>query len=115
MRITIFAALMLLTESVFAGLAVTAETIYTMNGQPIEQGVILIEDGHISAVGPADKINIPSDYDRLDAVIVTPGLVDARSVVGIAGAFNVPADQDQDEKTGPNQAKLRAIDAYNSA
>ena len=115
MRITIFAALMLLTESVFAGLAVTAETIYTMNGQPIEQGVILIEDGHISAVGPADKINIPSDYDRLDAVIVTPGLVDARSVVGIAGAFNVPADQDQDEKTGPNQAKLRAIDAYNPA
>ena len=115
MRITIFAALLLLTESVFAGLAVTAETIYTMNGQPIEQGVILIEDGHISAVGPADKINIPSDYDRLDAVIVTPGLVDARSVVGIAGAFNVPADQDQDEKTGPNQAKLRAIDAYNPA
>lgn len=113
MRTSIFTALILLAETASAGVAVTAEMIYTMSGQPVEQGVILIEGSHISAVGPADQIKIPSDYDRLDAVIVTPGLVDARSVVGLSGAFNVPADQDQDEKTGPNQAKLRAIDAYN--
>ena len=115
MRTTIFAALILFAETASAGVAVTAEMIYTMNGPPIEQGVILIDDGLISAVGPATSINIPNDYDRMDAAIVTPGLVDARSVVGLSGAFNVPADQDQDEKTGPNQAKLRAIDAYNPA
>ncbi|MDH3511259.1 MAG: amidohydrolase family protein [Gammaproteobacteria bacterium] len=113
MKIAILAALLSLAESAAAGLAVTAETIYTMSGQPIEQGVILIEDGKISAVGRATSINIPHDYDRLAGVIVTPGLIDARSVVGLSGAFNVSADQDQDEITGPNQAKLRAIDAYN--
>jgi imidazolonepropionase-like amidohydrolase len=113
MRLAILAALLLLAASASAGLAVSAETIYTMSGQPIEQGIILIEDGKISAVGPATSINIPNDYDRLAAVIVTPGLIDARSVVGLSGAFNVSADQDQDERTGPNQAILRAIDAYN--
>ena len=79
MRTAIFAALILFAATASAGVAVTAEMIYTMNGPPIEQGVILIDDGLISAVGPATSINIPNDYDRLDAAIVTPGLVDAPS------------------------------------
>jgi imidazolonepropionase-like amidohydrolase len=113
MRASIVVALILLSKAASADMAITAETIYTMSGQPIEQGVILIEDGRIRAVGPAGTIKIPDTYDRLEAAIVTPGLIDARSVVGLSGAFNVLADQDQDEKTGPVQAKLRAVDAYN--
>ena len=34
-------------------------------------------------------------------------------MVGLAGWYNVLADQDQDETTGPNQAELRAIDGFN--
>ena len=113
MKNGMFIILVLLGKTASAGIAVTADTIYTMSGQTIGPGIILIEDGRISAVGPADKITVPENFERLDTAVVTPGFVDARSVVGLAGAFNEPADQDQDEKTGPNQAKLRAIDAYN--
>jgi imidazolonepropionase-like amidohydrolase len=31
----------------------------------------------------------------------------------LSGLFNVPADQDQDEESDPNQAELRAIDGFN--
>lgn len=99
--------------SACAGVAVTADTIYTMSGEPIDDGVVLIEDGRISAAGTAGEIEIPADFERLEAVVVTPGFVDARTVTGLSGAYNVLADQDQDETTGANQAKLRAIDAYN--
>jgi imidazolonepropionase-like amidohydrolase len=39
--------------------------------------------------------------------------VDADSVVGLSGAFNLPADQDQDEQSDPNQADLRVLDGFN--
>ncbi len=45
---------------------------------------------------------------------MTPGLVDARSVVGLSGPLNIPTDQDQLEKSDPLQPDLRAIDAYNT-
>jgi imidazolonepropionase-like amidohydrolase len=48
------------------------------------------------------------------AKVVTPGLVDARSVVGLAGALNQPHDQDQLETSSAMQPELRAIDAYNA-
>src|SRR5205085_11207046 len=56
---------------------------------------------------------IPADYKLYEAKVVTPGLVDARSVVGLSGALNIPTDQDQLEKSSPIQPDLRAIDAYN--
>ena len=31
----------------------------------------------------------------------------------LSGGANVPADQDQDEKTDPNQADLRVLDGFN--
>lgn len=100
-------------SSVYAQYAVKAEKIYTMDGKMIENGVILIKDGKIQDVGLDSKINIPSDYVIKEAKYVTPGLVDARSVVGLAGALNQPHDQDQLETSYALQPELRAIDAYN--
>ena len=42
--------------------------------------------------------------------MVTPGLIDAGTTLGLSGLATV--SQDQDEKGGPNQASLRAIDAF---
>ena len=50
----------------------------------------------------------------LTAKVVTPGLVDAHSVVGLAGALNQPHDQMQLELSSAIQPELRAIDAYNA-
>lgn len=94
-----------------AQIAVRADTIYTVTGGTIANGVILIRDGKIESVGAG--LTIPGGYTVYVARVVTPGLIDARSVVGFSGAYNVPSDQDQLEKSSPIQPELRAIDAYN--
>ncbi|ACY48307.1 amidohydrolase family protein [Rhodothermus marinus] len=104
----------LLVSSAQAQLAVRADTIYTMAGAPIENGVVLIRDGKIEQVGPAQAIRIPEGYRVLEAVVVTPGLIDAHSVVGLAGILNYDHDQDQLDTSDPIQPELRAIDAYNA-
>lgn len=94
-------------------LAIQGDVIYTMAGPKIENGVVLIRDGKIEAVGPAASIAIPSGVKTLKARVVTPGLIDAHSVVGLAGYLNHDHDQDQIEKSSPSHPELRAIDGYN--
>ncbi len=112
-KITSILLLALLPVVASAQIAVKAETIYTMEGDAITNGVILIKDGKIQQVGTAAQVNIPSGYEVYEAKVVTPGLVDGHSVVGLAGILNTPGDQDQLEKSSPIQPDLRAIDAYN--
>jgi len=104
----------LLVSSARAQLAVRADTVYTMAGAPIENGVVLVRDGKIEQVGPAQTVRIPEGYRVLEAVVVTPGLIDAHSVVGLAGILNYDHDQDQLDTSDPIQPELRAIDAYNA-
>lgn len=93
--------------------AVRGETVHTMAGDPITNGVIVIEDGVITAVGPAASTPIPDGMQVLSAPVVIPGLIDAHSTVGLAGYLNQDDDQDQLETSSPIQPQLRAIDAYN--
>jgi imidazolonepropionase-like amidohydrolase len=95
-----------------AQLAVRADKLYTMSGAPINDGVILMRGGKIERVGPASQVSVPSGYKLLRAKVVTPGLVDAHSTVGLTGYLNQPQDQDMLEKSAPIQPELRAIDAY---
>jgi imidazolonepropionase-like amidohydrolase len=76
-------------------------------------GVILMENGKITAVGPASAVTIPAGYERLHAKVATPGLIDAKTSVGLSGWYNSRADQDQDESTDPNTADVRALDSFN--
>ena len=107
-------ALLLLFKTTHAQIAIKGETVYTMNGAPITNGVVLIKDGKIERVGTASSVNIPSDYEVHEAKVVTPGLIDAHSVVGLAGYMNQDHDQDQLETSSAIQPELRAIDAYNA-
>ncbi len=97
-----------------AQIAVKGEMVYTISGDPIENGVVLIRDGNIEEVGPANSLSIPSGYEVHEAKVVTPGLIDSRSVVGLAGYYNEDHDQDQLETTHAVQPELRALDSYNS-
>jgi imidazolonepropionase-like amidohydrolase len=76
-----------------------------------QTGLIIIKDGRILRVhrGPYRLKNMPV----YKAKHVTPGLIDAFSVAGLTGAWNIPADQDQDELSDPNQAELRVLDGFN--
>jgi imidazolonepropionase-like amidohydrolase len=92
---------------------VYAGRIHTAAGSPIEKGAIVIENGKIVSVGKADDVRVTPDATVLTAAEVTPGFVDPFCVAGLTGAWNIPADQDQDEMSDPNQADLRVLDGFN--
>ena len=85
-------SLILLAASVAqAQIAVRGQTVYTMDGPVITDGVVVVKDGKISAVGTYGSVRIPDGYEVLEAAVVTPGLVDIHATVGLTGIFNSPA------------------------
>ena len=105
---------LLAATSASAQLAVRGKKIYTMTGPVVEDGVVIIREGKVAAIGRAADLAIPEGFTVLEAAVVTPGLIDARSVVGLAGYFNHEHDQDQLERSSPMQPELRAVDSYNT-
>ena len=98
-----------------AQIAVKGETVWTMAGSSIANGVVLIgAGGKIEAVGTAAQVKIPVNYKVYSAKVVTPGLIDAHSVVGLNGYLNQPNDQMALDGTSTVQPELRAIDSYNA-
>ncbi|QZH73771.1 MAG: amidohydrolase family protein [Erythrobacter sp.] len=108
------AAALLSSTALAQDVAVRGEQVWTMGPQGvIADGVVVIADGRIVAVGPAASTPIPAGIEVLSAPVVTPGLIDAHSTVGLTGYLNQPDDQDQLDESAPMQPQLRAIDAYN--
>lgn len=93
--------------------AIRAQRVVTMAGDDIADGVVIVRDGKITAVGPASATPVPAGMRVLEAAVATPGLIDARATVGVSGMLNQRQDQDQLERSAPIQPELRAIDAYN--
>jgi imidazolonepropionase-like amidohydrolase len=101
------------TSAIAETLAVRGDVVHTMAGPPLTDGVVVIEHGKIRAIGPAASTPVPPTAKLIRGAVVTPGLVDAHSVVGLAGHLNQPQDQDQLDPGEAIQPELRAIDAYN--
>jgi imidazolonepropionase-like amidohydrolase len=93
-------------------LAVRAARVHPVASEPIEDGVVLVRDGRIAAVGRAADVEVPPGARVIEAAVATPGFIDAQSTVGLSGLRNVPAVLDQDETTAPDQADLRTLDAF---
>ena len=96
-----------------APLAIRGDVVHTMAGPAIRDGVVLLENGKVKQVGPAAEVVIPPGIRVLRGAVVTPGLIDAHTVVGLAGFLNQPQDQDQLDPGEPMQPELRALDSYN--
>ena len=97
-----------------SALVVFADTLYTMAGAPIVDGAVVVQDGKIVEVGRASVVRVPAGAREVRGVVVTPGLVDVRSTVGLSGLLNQEDDQDALDRGGPLQPSLRAMDAYNA-
>jgi imidazolonepropionase-like amidohydrolase len=93
--------------------AVRAGVVYPASGPAIADGLVIVEKGKIGYVGKYQADRVPEKTPVLTAAAVTPGLIDAHTVVGVSGVLNVSADQDQSEKTDPNQADVRILDSFN--
>ncbi len=94
-------------------LAIHGDMVHTMAGPPIKDGLVIVAEGKIARVGAAKDVPVPAGARVLRGRVVTPGLVDAHTVVGLTGYLNQEQDQDQLDRGDPLQPELRAIDSYN--
>lgn len=87
--------------------------IYTMAGNVIENGSVLIKDGKIEEVG-ADVI-APLGVETIDAEgrMMTPGLIDAHCHLGLWEEGIGFEGSDGNEMVDPITPQLRGIDAIN--
>lgn len=104
---------LLVTTANAESLAIKAETLYTMAGAPMKNAIVLIENGKIAMVAEAAAAQLPAGVKTIEAKVVTPGLIDARTIVGLQGFENEPRENDLLDKSGPFQPELRATDAFN--
>jgi imidazolonepropionase-like amidohydrolase len=98
-----------------ARFVVLAGSLHTGSHGTIEDGAVLVEAGKIAYAGPRQQLSIPADVPIVTARDVTPGLIDAHSLVPLTGEYNILADQDQNESSDPLQASVRVLDAFNPA
>ena len=74
-------------------IVVKAGRILPISGEPIRNGVIVIQDGKIAAVG--SEVAIPADAEIVDVSngVAMPGLVDARAIQPVRGDRNEQSNE----------------------
>jgi imidazolonepropionase-like amidohydrolase len=98
------------------GTAIAGGRVVPVEGEPIEPGIVLLQDGKIAAVeGPG--CTVPAGVDVVDATgkWVLPGFIDAHAHLGVHEEAEGWAGQDTNERTDPVTAQVRALDAINPA
>lgn len=113
-RLIAYAALVVLAFPAGAEpVAFVGATFYPVDGAPVENGVLLVEDGRIAALG--QDIELPADVQRVDlsGKQVYPGMIHAGTVLGLTEIGSVPGTEDYSEM-GPINAAIRAETAFNA-
>ncbi|HVZ48341.1 MAG TPA: amidohydrolase [Gemmatimonadaceae bacterium] len=78
--------------------------IFTSTGPAIPNGSVLLQDGKITAVGP--NVTAPADAVVIDGTgkVLTPGIIDTHSHLGVYPAPGTAAHNDGNEATSPTTA-----------
>jgi imidazolonepropionase-like amidohydrolase len=95
-------------------LAVTNALIYPVSSPPIEDGVLIVRDGRIVAVGENLPVPEGARILNVEGRTVMPGLIESHSHMGFK-QLNIPATgTNNNELSTPINAEVRAIDGLNS-
>ena len=86
MRISLTSLLLILAVAAPASAQTTAFVggrLILGGGEVIERGTLIVTDGRIAAVGPADRVTVPQGATRIDATgkSIMPGLINAHGHV----------------------------------
>lgn len=87
--------------------AIVGGTILDGEGARIDNGVVLLRDGRVEAVGGAD-LAVPDGYTRIDARgrYVTPGIIDIHSHLGAYPSPAIQSTSDGNEATSPTTPEV---------
>ncbi|GAA1991079.1 amidohydrolase [Amycolatopsis minnesotensis] len=93
-------------------IAIVGGYVVPVDGDPVDGGTVLIEDGRIVAVGAEADVDVPDDAELVDAAgaWVLPGFIDAHAHLGVSEEGEGWSGDDVNEMTDPNGARFRAID-----
>jgi imidazolonepropionase-like amidohydrolase len=97
-----------------AVVAITGATVHPVSRAPIENGVVLIRDGVIAAVGTAAEVQVPAGARRIEARgrHVWPGMIDPLTQVGMIDIESISAARD-DREVGSFNPHMRALFSIN--
>lgn len=88
--------------------------IYTMAGDPIPNGYLLVQDGKIAAVGPMPAPDsVGEEVVDAGGASIYPGFVDAHTHLGMWEDGLTFEGDDGNEDTDPITPQMRGIDAVN--
>ncbi|KQY89888.1 amidohydrolase [Brevundimonas sp. Root1423] len=90
-------------------MAIVGGTVFDGAGGKIENGVVIVTDGKVAAVGDAST-PVPDGHRVVDARgrFVTPGIIDVHSHLGVYPSPGVQGMSDGNEATSPNTAQVWA-------
>jgi imidazolonepropionase-like amidohydrolase len=93
---------------------ITGATVHPVSSDPIENGVVVIENGLIKAVGRAGSVQVPAGARQVDATgkHVYPGMIDPLTSLGLVDVESVPSARD-DREVGAYNPHVRSLFGMN--
>ncbi|MGZ6125692.1 MAG: amidohydrolase family protein, partial [Myxococcales bacterium] len=84
------------------------------SGPAIEDGAVAFAEGRILALGASPAVPSPADAEEVDAhgMVVTPGIIDAHSHLGVYSTPFTQGNADGNEATNPVTAEVSAKDGF---
>ena len=96
--------------------AITGGKLLTVSHGTIENGVLVIVDGKITAVGEASKVTVPSGATIVDAhgLTVYPGLIDPDTTLGLTEVGSDENSNDLVEPSDEIMPHMHVADAFHA-
>ncbi|MFO0587649.1 MAG: amidohydrolase family protein [Polyangiaceae bacterium] len=95
-------------------IAIVGAQVYTGEGEPLDDAVVLVSGGKIKAIGKGIAVPAGAETVQAKGMVVTPGLVESLSDVGLRDVDLEPTANDTaDEGKDRIRAAVRTADAYN--
>ena len=96
--------------------AIKGGKVLTVSHGTIENGVVLFDNGKITAVGAANSVQIPKDARIIDATGMTvyPGLIDSETSLGLTEISAVDMTNDLVEPSDEIMPHMHVYDAFHA-
>jgi imidazolonepropionase-like amidohydrolase len=119
-RIAAALALMLLGSALVAAqqkpIVLKGAKLLTISHGTIENGVLVMEGGKITAIGPAASVKFPKDAKVIDVAGMTvyPGLIDSETALGLTEISAEDTTNDLVEKSDEIMPHMHVYDAFHA-
>jgi imidazolonepropionase-like amidohydrolase len=97
-------------------IALKGGKLLTITHGTIDNGVLVMQNGKITAVGPSASVNIPSDAQVVDVTGMTvyPGLIDSETALGLTEISAEQSTNDQIELSEEIMPHMHVYDAFHA-